>query len=66
VKFLPKKHWVLSGSDDFQIRVFNYHTTEKVKSIDAHSDFIRAILVHPTEPLIISCSDDTKIKLWNY
>jgi coatomer subunit beta' len=57
---------VLSGSDDFHIRVFNYHTTEKVKAFEAHSDFIRGILVHPTDPFVISCSDDTKIKIWNY
>ena len=66
VKFLSKKHWVLSGSDDFTVRVFNYHTTEKVKSFEAHGDFIRAMLVHPSEPLLITCSDDTKIKIWNY
>lgn len=54
-----------SGSDDFRVRVFNYHTGEKVKEWEAHSDFIRGLLVHPTEPFLISCSDDMKIKLWN-
>lgn len=49
-----------------QLRVFNYNTMEKVKSIEAHADFIRCIIVHPTEPYVVSCSDDTKIKIWNY
>ena len=39
---------------------------EKVKAIEAHNDFIRAIIVHPNEPFIISASDDSKIKIWNY
>lgn len=39
---------------------------EKVKSFEAHSDFIRCIIVHPSEPYIITGADDTKIKIWNY
>lgn len=39
---------------------------EKVKDFEAHTDFIRGIIVHPSEPFIITCSDDTKIKIWNY
>lgn len=66
VKFLCNKHWILAGSDDFQVRVFNYNTMEKVKAFEAHNDFIRAIIVHPTEPYIITSADDAKIKIWNY
>lgn len=39
---------------------------EKVKAFEAHADFIRAIIVHPSEPYIITSSDDSKIKIWNY
>jgi coatomer subunit beta' len=39
---------------------------EKVKTVEAHADFIRAIIVHPTEPYVITSSDDAKIKIWNY
>lgn len=39
---------------------------EKVKSIEAHADFIRAIIIHPSEPYVITGSDDAKIKIWNY
>lgn len=39
---------------------------EKVKEFQAHADFIRAIIVHPTEPYIISSSDEAKIKVWNF
>lgn len=49
-----------------QIRVFNYNTLEKVHSFEAHSDYVRCIAVHPTQPLILTSSDDMLIKLWNW
>lgn len=39
---------------------------EKVKEFQAHADFIRSIIVHPTQPYIISSSDQAKIKIWNF
>lgn len=39
---------------------------EKIKSFDAHNDFIRQIHIHPEQPYIISCSDDSTIKIWNF
>ena len=64
--FISKKHWVLAGTDDFRVRVFNYNTLEKVKDFEAHQDFIRAIVLHPQEPYIITCSDDATIRVWDY
>ena len=64
--FLPKKQWVLAGTDDFRIRVFNYNTMEKIKDFEAHNDFVRAILIHPQDSLVITCSDDSTIKIWDY
>lgn len=29
-KFIARKSWLVAGSDDMQIRVFNYNTHEKV------------------------------------
>jgi len=48
------------------IRIFNYNTLEKVHSIEAHTDYIRSLAVHPTQPLLLSCGDDMVIKLWNW
>uniref|UniRef100_A0A8K9V8K6 Beta'-coat protein n=1 Tax=Oncorhynchus mykiss TaxID=8022 RepID=A0A8K9V8K6_ONCMY len=36
--------------DDMQIHVFNYNTLERAHMFDAHSDYIRCIAVHPTQP----------------
>ena len=38
----------------------------QVTEFDAHSDYIRCVDIHPTEPLILSCGDDMSIKLWNW
>ncbi|XP_040902723.1 coatomer subunit beta'-like isoform X2 [Toxotes jaculatrix] len=65
-KFVARKHWVIAGADDMQIRVFNYNTLEKVHIFEAHSDYIRCIAVHPTQPYILTSSDDMLIKLWDW
>lgn len=65
-KFIPRKNWIVLGSDDFQIRVYDYNTGEKVTQFEAHPDYIRSIAVHPTRPFILTSSDDYTIKLWNW
>ncbi|XP_069003584.1 coatomer subunit beta'-like [Embiotoca jacksoni] len=65
-KFVARKHWVIAGADDMQIRVFNYNTLERVHIFEAHSDYIRCIAVHPTQPYILTSSDDMLIKLWDW
>ncbi len=47
-----------------QIRVFNYNTLERVHNFDAHSDYVRAIAVHPTQPFILT-SSGKQCKLYN-
>jgi coatomer subunit beta' len=54
------------AQDDNHIRIFNYNTQEKVHSFEAHGDYIRSIAVHPSQPFVLSCSDDMQIKLWNW
>jgi coatomer subunit beta' len=38
VRFIPRKSWMICGSDDMMIRVFNYNTHEKVTAFEAHAD----------------------------
>ncbi|CAI8053736.1 Coatomer subunit beta' [Geodia barretti] len=65
-KFVVRKSWVVTGSDDMLVRVFNYNTLEKSHSFEAHTDYIRSIVVHPTHPYILTSSDDMSIKLWDW
>ena len=65
-KFIARKSWLVAGSDDLQVRVFNYNTHEKIISFDAHQDYIRSIAVHHTQPYLLTSSDDMTIKLWDW
>lgn len=65
-RFIARKNWLAAGSDDFHLRVYNYNTSEKVTAFEAHPDYIRAIAVHPTQPFILTASDDMTIKLWDW
>lgn len=48
------------------MRVYNYNTSEKITSFEAHPDYIRAIAVHPSQPFVLTASDDMTIKLWDW
>ena len=65
-RFVARKNWIVCGSDDFQLRVLNYNTSEKVANFEAHPDYIRSIAVHPTLPYVLTASDDMTIKLWDF
>ena len=65
-KFVARKQWVITVSDDMCMRVFNYNTMQRVKTIEAHSDYIRSVVVHPTQPYVLTSSDDMSIKLWDW
>ncbi|XP_067946243.1 coatomer subunit beta'-like [Watersipora subatra] len=64
--FVARKNWVITGSDDFYVKVFNYNTLERVHTFEAHGDYLRSIAVHPTQPYILTSSDDSTIKLWDW
>lgn len=66
VRFVARKNWIVVGSDDLMVRVFNYNTLERVTQFTAHSDYIRGIAIHPTRPLVLTCSDDLTIKAWDW
>ena len=50
-KFVARKQWVVCGSDDMYVRVFNYNTMDKVKQFEAHTDYIRCA----TAPQVLQC-----------
>lgn len=65
VRFMPSFHWLIAAGDNLTIYCYDYNTGALVTSIpDAHNDFIRQIAVHPTQPLFLSCSDDSRVKLF--
>jgi coatomer subunit beta' len=61
-----RKEWIVAGTDDNNIQIYNYTTSEKIKTIAAHADYIRSVIVHPQKSFVISCSDDLTIKVWDW
>jgi coatomer subunit beta' len=65
-KFIPRKQWIIVGSDDMLVRIFNYNTMECVHKWEAHQDYIRSIAVHPSLPYLLTSADDMSIKMWDW
>lgn len=65
-RFIARKNWIVVGSDDFKLRVYNYNTGDKVAEFEAHPDYIRSIAVHATLPYVLTSSDDFTVRLWNW
>ena len=66
VRFIACKNWFIAGSDNFQLRVFNYNTHDKVASFEAHPNYIRCLAVHLTASIVLTGSDDMTIKAWDW
>lgn len=65
-RFVARKNWIVVGSDDFKLRVYNYNSGDKVAEFEAHPDYIRSIAVHATLPYVLTSSDDFTVRLWNW
>lgn len=60
-KFVARKQWVVAGADDMFIRVYNHNTMEKVKSFEAHTDYIRCRVLLCCQ----CCSPQTHLQLFD-
>ena len=56
--------YILSGSRDAQVKIWDTTTFELVKSIPAHLFAVNHILSHPTRPYFATASMDKSIKIW--
>jgi DDB1- and CUL4-associated factor 13 len=54
-----------SGSSDGQIKFWLINRKKCTKSIKAHNSFVRDLAIDFTGSVLLSCSDDFFIKLWN-
>ena len=56
--------WIVTAGDDLQIRIFNFHTTQKLQQLEGHKDFLRKVIYHEAGQYLLSCSDDKTIIRW--
>ncbi|MBW4561527.1 MAG: hypothetical protein KME32_10310 [Mojavia pulchra JT2-VF2] len=66
VALTPDGKYIISGSDDKTIKVWNWQTGEEVRTLAGHDDYVRAIVLTSDGKYIISGSHDTTIKVWNW
>ncbi|CXI04062.1 coatomer subunit beta, putative [Plasmodium berghei] len=57
--------YIISGSDDKTIRVWDYHTKQCVHILSGHTQNISCLIYHSNLPIIISSSEDCNVKIWN-
>lgn len=63
---VERMDWVVVGSDDGNISIYELGKYRKVKSFHAHDDYIRKIEGHPQSAGFITACDDTTLKMWTY
>jgi coatomer subunit beta' len=56
----------VTGDDQGYIHVYSYTKMEKLQKFRGHAQDVNSLAVHPSEPLVLSASDDKLIKLWNW
>jgi len=59
--------WLLSGSCDGEIKIWNVGIQKTIMSFAAHtSSFVQGLAVHPNGNVFLSCGTDKAIKAWHY
>lgn len=52
---------VLTSGDDNQVRIFNFHSMQKLHQFEPHKDFVRRVIFNKKQNYILSCSDDKTV-----
>ena len=80
VEFHERDSLIVSGGDDYKIKVWDYKLHRCLFTLLGHLDYIRTVVFHPNAPpmasvvegditqtpWILSASDDQTIRIWNY
>lgn len=63
--FGPKSEYVISGSDDGIIYIWERKTAKLVRILKGHDSTVNTVVGHPTAPVICSGGIDSYAKVWS-
>jgi WD40 repeat protein len=66
VAFSPDEKYLVSGSLDRTVKVWNAKTGELMKTLERHTGNIYDIAFHPGGKYFATCSRDMTIRLWDF
>ena len=69
VDFHLTEPMIVSGGDDYKIKVWDYKLRRCLFTLLGHLDYIRTVQFHPNAaqfPWILSASDDQTLRLWDF
>lgn len=59
------KSYVVSGSDDCTVKVWDLAAGAVVKTLVGHTKNVSAVIKHPLLPLIVTASEDDTVRTWD-
>ncbi|CCH58399.1 hypothetical protein TBLA_0A06060 [Henningerozyma blattae CBS 6284] len=62
---LPDKPYLITSSDDFSVKIWDYQTKSCVATLEGHMSNVSFAVFHPSLPIIVSGSEDGTVKLWS-
>ena len=71
IDFHNTESLLVSGGDDYKIKVWDYKLRRCLFTLLGHLDYIRTVQFHPNTtnnafPWLLSASDDQTLRLWDY
>ena len=61
----PDGQQIVSGSDDFTLKVWDLQTGREVRTLIGHTDKVNAVVITPDGQQVVSGSDDFTLKVWD-
>lgn len=61
-KFIAREEWFVAGD----IHVLSSAMMDEITQFKAHTGWVESLAIHPSRPLVLSASNDSLIKLWNW